>query len=333
MDCDGKLPGLKFAKGFTDWKVFDADMNVHESFEQVPEKLKKSQIHEGMFPNVEFNQKIGLDLCLRLLPHHNDDGGFFVAMIKKVKPLPWENAQDKDKVLSECPLISKRVKTSLTEEDGLAPLKSKPRVRREVKGRSNKKIGNMFAAKDFFTFCEKDDVVLSKASEFYGFKQDPELFFHPHGTYKNVYSVNEAVKDVLTSEANQSINIFIAGIKALVKESRSSSAVQLKPKATFAAHVTKRTLEISANDMIKLLEAKESVEFKACLEDSTTQNLNDMISQSGVGVVKFSCRLPDDKTIRYEALGFVGRERVLLDVNESERYHGLLTLDQKSLTC
>lgn len=41
---------------------------------------------------------------MRILPHHQDTGGFFVAVLEKVKSLPWEgetcvlnqNAQDAD---------------------------------------------------------------------------------------------------------------------------------------------------------------------------------------------------------------------------------------------
>ena len=28
---------------------------------------------------------------MRILPHHQDTGGFFVAVLEKVAPLPWEN--------------------------------------------------------------------------------------------------------------------------------------------------------------------------------------------------------------------------------------------------
>lgn len=28
---------------------------------------------------------------MRILPHHQDTGGFFVAVLEKVKPLPWES--------------------------------------------------------------------------------------------------------------------------------------------------------------------------------------------------------------------------------------------------
>lgn len=35
-----------------------------------------------------------LFLSMRILPHHQDTGGFFVAVLEKVKPLPWESESD-----------------------------------------------------------------------------------------------------------------------------------------------------------------------------------------------------------------------------------------------
>ena len=91
IDCSKTLEGFDYAPGFTNWKVFGNDMNEYYHYEQVPEALKYGrQIHCGMFPDDEFNKKNNLDFCLRMLPHHNNDGGFFAAMLKKVKPLPWE---------------------------------------------------------------------------------------------------------------------------------------------------------------------------------------------------------------------------------------------------
>ena len=37
-----------------------------------------------MFNDPE-NLKLNLDRCMRFLPHHNDDGGFFVAILRKTK--------------------------------------------------------------------------------------------------------------------------------------------------------------------------------------------------------------------------------------------------------
>lgn len=39
-----------------------------------------------MFPSPE-RSALPLERCMRFLPHHNDTGGFFVAVFEKVKPL------------------------------------------------------------------------------------------------------------------------------------------------------------------------------------------------------------------------------------------------------
>ena len=83
------------------------------------ELLKKFDINFsntllGMWPTPE-NKDIHLDRCLRFLPHHNDDGGFFVALIKKVKPLPWEKDQTSanDSEVLTSGLSSRRVKYNI----------------------------------------------------------------------------------------------------------------------------------------------------------------------------------------------------------------------------
>ena len=115
IDCSKMLEGFNYAPGFTNWKVFGNDMNEYNHYEQVPEALKYGiQIHCGMFADEEFNKKNNLDFCLRMLPHHNNDGGFFAAMLKKVKPLPWEKEHrtvnrfskfsfSKGQLISNCP--------------------------------------------------------------------------------------------------------------------------------------------------------------------------------------------------------------------------------------
>ena len=90
VDCSKMLPGFKYAPGFTNWKVFDHEMVEYKNFDQVPQSLKYMQIPPAIFPNKEFNMKNNLEYCVRMLPHHNNDGGFFAALLQKVKPLPWE---------------------------------------------------------------------------------------------------------------------------------------------------------------------------------------------------------------------------------------------------
>ena len=49
-------------------------------------KGPSSIIDPTMFPDAR-SDAMPLERCLRLLPHHEDTGGFFVAVLKKVSPL------------------------------------------------------------------------------------------------------------------------------------------------------------------------------------------------------------------------------------------------------
>ena len=100
------LPGFNYAPGFTNWKVFNSEVVEYENYEQVPDALKSTQIHQGMFADEEFNKKNHLDYCIRMLPHHNNDGGFFAALLKKVKPLPWELEYRTVKIKEICIIFS-----------------------------------------------------------------------------------------------------------------------------------------------------------------------------------------------------------------------------------
>ncbi len=40
-----------------------------------------------MFPDAE-SDKLPLERCMRILPHHSDTGGFFIAVFQKVAKYP-----------------------------------------------------------------------------------------------------------------------------------------------------------------------------------------------------------------------------------------------------
>ena len=41
-------------------------------------------------------EDMNLDFCMRLLPHHADTGGFFVAVLEKIETLPWQKSTDEN---------------------------------------------------------------------------------------------------------------------------------------------------------------------------------------------------------------------------------------------
>lgn len=85
-DCSHKLQGLKYRPGVTKWVVMNRDMSVVDSLEQVKSE-QLSQIHSSLFqPTDDETEKFNLHRCIRMLPHLQNTGAFFIAVIRKLSP-------------------------------------------------------------------------------------------------------------------------------------------------------------------------------------------------------------------------------------------------------
>ena len=61
-----------------------ADLRHYPTFGDVPASAQKGRIRPSMFPPAT---NLGLEKCMRLMPHDQNTGGFFVALLRKVAPL------------------------------------------------------------------------------------------------------------------------------------------------------------------------------------------------------------------------------------------------------
>ncbi|KAL8775695.1 MAG: hypothetical protein Q9209_000191 [Squamulea sp. 1 TL-2023] len=78
LDCKDELPGLVRKQGLKNWNVMDRFGSIHDAWAQVQEDPGK--LVEGMFPPKE---TLPLDRCIRVYPHLQDTGGFFIAVLEK----------------------------------------------------------------------------------------------------------------------------------------------------------------------------------------------------------------------------------------------------------
>lgn len=88
VDVSDKLPGLKRIPGMTSWKVFDKQMEEYATFDEVPKNFKRKYVKETVFaPKPEEVAQYNLDRCVRILPHFQNTGGFFVTVFRKTGEL------------------------------------------------------------------------------------------------------------------------------------------------------------------------------------------------------------------------------------------------------
>lgn len=104
VDCSNHLPNLKRKPGLNKWKVFDTSMvpggektahlfsnwnafsKAKDKYEvEEPERQFSSKISPSCFPLPETSEeeRIPLERCVRVYPHLQDTGGFFIAVLEK----------------------------------------------------------------------------------------------------------------------------------------------------------------------------------------------------------------------------------------------------------
>ncbi|XP_041739600.1 RNA cytosine C(5)-methyltransferase NSUN2-like [Coregonus clupeaformis] len=85
-DASADLPGLKWMPGVTKCK----EGQWYKDWSEVPAN-RHIQIRPTVFPLTDTKKlaNMKLERCMRILPHHQNTGGFFVAVLVKKAPMPW----------------------------------------------------------------------------------------------------------------------------------------------------------------------------------------------------------------------------------------------------
>lgn len=105
VDVSDKFPDLKRHKGLTYWPVFDTNLVEPTEYKDAASVPKNRQqfAHPSLFPQPQIK---GLENCMHFFPQDQDSGGFFIAVLRKVKEFePAELPPNEKKPLKELPYI------------------------------------------------------------------------------------------------------------------------------------------------------------------------------------------------------------------------------------
>ncbi|XP_052817189.1 RNA cytosine-C(5)-methyltransferase NSUN2-like [Mya arenaria] len=87
VDVKNKLPSFHIRQGMTQWKVMSQGLVFYDKFDDAPAWYQKEN-ERSLFPPDNIGA-LNIEKCLRVLPHDNDTGAFFVAVFMKMGDLPW----------------------------------------------------------------------------------------------------------------------------------------------------------------------------------------------------------------------------------------------------
>lgn len=89
VDCSDLLPKLQRRPGLRNWKVMDKTGGSWQSWDDFQAFVSEDnfeslgKLNEGMFPCSGDAEALPLERCMRVYPHLQDTGGFFIAVLAK----------------------------------------------------------------------------------------------------------------------------------------------------------------------------------------------------------------------------------------------------------
>ena len=232
IDVSDNLLGLKRNPGILKWMMKDRDGSIYKSFDQVPVE-KKKYILESMFPPQDI-ESFGIEKCLRIYPHLQNTGGFFVAVLQKMTELPKRVIQETLNAKAEETLPDE----DNQDEDNQDEANTDELVDQDISNKRLKIDDNQTArqthvawsSKDEspFVFLNPDHELVVNARKVYGlengFPLDQFVVRNFEDKNKSIYFVGESIKKILLARNSRKLKIINTGIKAFTRQSMESKS-------------------------------------------------------------------------------------------------------------
>ncbi|NXS26934.1 NSUN2 methyltransferase, partial [Pomatostomus ruficeps] len=347
-DVSSELPGLKRMPGITKWKVMLKDGQWFEEWKDVPSN-RQTQIRPTMFPvkDEEKLKAMNLERCLRILPHHQNTGGFFVAVLIKKSPMPWNKRQPKvhQKLPqrtgdTEVPAAnSGNGSGCIIEEPTLAENEESKKTQNSDAEQSKKegvcgpppsKKMKLFGFKeDPFVFLPEDDPLFLPIQKFYAL--DPSfpkmnlLTRTQEGKKRQLYMVSKELRNVLLNNSEK-MKVINTGIKVWSRNSDGEQfgcAFRLAQEGIYTLYpfIHARIINVCIED-VKILLTQENP-FLSKFSSETQKKVKDMAMGSIVLKYDPDPEKPHDLQCPIVLCGWQGKTSLRAFVPKNERLHYL----------
>lgn len=308
VDVSADLPNLVRRAGMLTWKVYDKEMEEKQPGDET--------IHTTAFPPSEEEQKnFNLERCVRVYPHLQNTGGFFITVFEKKAK---DNATAKRAATpSEQEPETKKAKIQATSE--LVPMSKKKTPRN--------------ANEEPFVFLAPENEQLQKCWSFYevadGFPRDTCLVRNATGdASRSIYYVAPSIAEILRIE-NQKLKLVHAGIKLFSAQRKDHELCPWRIQNEGLSMIKEylgNCRQLSSNmECLKLLltNAYPSIQFleKSGVDSDFCENLRKMTEGCAFMLIKRTAPLED----MFVPL-WVGKTNVNLMVNKQDTQELLMRL-------
>uniref|UniRef100_A0A8C7TKP8 tRNA (cytosine(34)-C(5))-methyltransferase n=1 Tax=Oncorhynchus mykiss TaxID=8022 RepID=A0A8C7TKP8_ONCMY len=334
-DASVDLPGLKWMPGITKWKLMTKEGQWYKDWSEVPVN-RHTQIRPTMFPPTDTEKlaNMKLERCMRILPHHQNTGGFFVAVLVKKAPMPWNR---------RFPKLRKEQSSSSLPQPEDSPVERERGVGRKSvcmysdsvlcsRPPPNKKMKRHGFKEDPFVFLTEDDPVFPPIESFYDLSPDfPKInvLTRTHeGKKRHLYMVSKELRNVMLNNSER-MKVINTGVKVWSRNSDGEEfgcAFRLAQEGiyTLFPYIRSRMITVSVED-IKILLTQENPYLSKLEEDAHQQ-----AKKMGMGSIVLKYRPdksnPDGPQCPIELCGWRGKTSIRAFVPRNERFHYLRML-------
>jgi len=204
----------------------------------------KARMSEGHWPPTKV-ETLNLARCIRIYPHLQDSGGFFVAVLEKVRDSShsviiserkresndiFELPESKKPRLSEDAAVGQEELTIPAVADTEPPVESESSGKKQGKAQSQKTGGSF--KENPYTFLDSNDPILlnciNRLNITSNFPSSNVLVRNPVGeAVRSLYLANDTVKAIIMNNDYNRIRLTSAGTKVF---SRQESGKNLEPQ-------------------------------------------------------------------------------------------------------
>ncbi|XP_076173913.1 tRNA (cytosine(34)-C(5))-methyltransferase Nsun2 [Ptiloglossa arizonensis] len=339
---DGRnfVPGLVCDPGVSHWLPASKDLQYYKSWEDVPEKWQ-TQVRPKMFPpKPEDASKFHFERCMRILPHHQDTGGFFVAVLEKVKPLPWELCKNND----NCDSKEDKIEFSLEEEEENDKKKDvtsdkRPLDEEKPQGprRKRRKQVTGFREDPFVFFKDDKEDVWQSIKSFYDITDelDPKclLVRNFDRNQRNIYYTSPEIRNVIISNEDQ-IKLINTGVKSFVRCNKNmvtSFRLAWEGLQTIVKYIgDARRVRLTKDDLIMLLKNNNPMAppLIASLNPETRERLKHFVTGSCILLYEEK-EAENPNPLKLQMVGWKGTTslRTYIPMHDAIHYLRLLGVD------
>ncbi|MES1914204.1 MAG: hypothetical protein MHM6MM_006304 [Cercozoa sp. M6MM] len=309
VDVSAELPGLERAEGLQNWQVQDKDGTWYTSFDQVGDKERCVLKATHFPPPTEVTQSLHLERCLRILPHLQDTGGFFVAVLQSKKTVETETAEAPmptlEAFVSQLPCNAPRaarVAASETETDENG--EERKRVRKQAYSKNKPPQDRLIHVASYMP------AEVRRMQAFYGFapvdsvpqgegKFDVSHLFTRSEQAKRLYVVSESMARVLARPEASALNVLQCGLRAFERYRPKDTSVEDKlPNYRLVQeglhmllpHMTKQRAPVPLDDLRTMMAAPRT----QLSMDKLTSQATEAIAALDNGSIVLEADVPSD---------------------------------------